>query len=73
MRDIIEKLKGIDKKELSKAIKEAKAYMKTDEGKALAEKIKSGEAIPEAQRDAIVNGLGKNPDIAKTISELLKG
>lgn len=73
MRDIIEKLKSIDKKELSKAIKEAKAYMKTDEGKALAEKIKNGEAIPEAQRDAITKELGKNPDIAKTIADLLKG
>jgi len=73
MKDIIEKLKGIDKKELSKAIKEAKAYMKTDEGKALAEKIKSGEAIPEAQRNEMMKELGKNPDIAKTISELLKG
>ena len=73
MNDIIEKLRGIDKRELSKAIKEAKAYMKTDEGKALAEKIKSGEAISEQQKSSIAKELGKNPDIAKTIADLLKG
>ena len=73
MNDIIEKLRSIDKRELSKAIKEAKAYMKTDEGKALAEKIKNGEAISDEQKSSIAKELGKNPDISKTIAELLKG
>lgn len=73
MKEIIEKLKGIDKKELGKAIKEAKAYMNTDEGKAFAEKIKNGEAISDAQKSSLAKELSKNPDIAKTIAELLKG
>lgn len=73
MKDIIEKLKGMDKKELGKAIKQAKEYMKTDEGKALAEKIKNGEAISEAQRNEMMKEIGKNPDISKTISDFLKG
>ena len=71
--DIIEKLRSMDKKELGKAIKEAKAYMKTDAGKALAEKIKNGDALPREQHDAMMKAIGENPDIAKTISEYLKG
>lgn len=71
--DIIEKLRSMDKKELGKAIKEAKAYMKTDAGKALAEKIKNGDALPREQHDAMMKAIGENPDIAKTISEFLKG
>lgn len=71
--DIIEKLRSMDKKELSKAIKEAKAYMKTEEGKALAEKIKKGDALPREQHDAMMKAISENPDIAKTISDFLKG
>lgn len=63
----------MDKKELGKAIKEAKAYMKTDAGKALAEKIKNGEALPREQHEAMMKAISENPDIAKTISEFLKG
>ena len=47
--------------------------MKTDEGKALAEKIKSGEGIPKTQHMEIMDEINKNPDIAKTIFNLLKG
>lgn len=73
MKDIIEKLKGMDKKELGKAIKQAKEYMKTDEGKALADKIKNGEGIPKEQHAQIMKEISKNPDISKTISDFLKG
>ena len=73
MKDIIEKLKGMDKKELGKAIKQAKEYMKTDEGKALAEKIKKGEGLSKTQHAQIMEEISKNPDISKTISDFLKG
>lgn len=73
MNDIFEKLKGMDKKELSEAVKQAKAFMKTDEGKALAEKIKNGDGIPKTQHMEIMEEINKNPDIAKTIFNLLKG
>ncbi len=73
MKDILDKLKGMDKKELSDAVKQAKAFIKTDEGKALAEKIKSGEGIPKTQHQEIMNEINKNPDIAKTIFNILKG
>lgn len=73
MNDIFEKLKGMDKKELSEAVKQAKAFMKTEEGKALAEKIKSGDGIPKTQHMEIMEEINKNPDIAKTIFNLLKG
>lgn len=73
MNDIFEKLKGMDKKELSEAVKQAKAFMKTEEGKALAEKIKNGDGIPKTQHMEIMDEINKNPDIAKTIFNLLKG
>ena len=53
--------------------RKAKAFIKTDEGKALAEKIKSGEGIPKTQYQEIMNEINKNPDIAKTIFNILKG
>ena len=74
MKDILEKLRGMDKKQLSEAVKQAKAYAETPQGKELVEKIKNGEGgIDPSSKEDIKNQLGKNPEIAKLIFDLLKG
>ena len=74
MKDILDKLKGMDKKELKEAIKQAKAFIETDEGKALAEKIKNGDkAAPKSQYSEIMEEVNKNPEIAQAIFNILKG
>ena len=37
MKEILDKLKGMDKKQLSEAVKQAKAYADTPQGKELVE------------------------------------
>lgn len=72
--DIFEKLKGMDKKELSAAIKKAQEFAKTEEGKQLVEKIRKGEAgIDKSAQEKIVKELSADPDVAKKLSDLLKG
>ena len=72
--DIFEKLKGMDKKELAAAIKKAQEFAKTDEGRALVEKIKKGETgLDKSAQEKLMKEIGANPDIAKKISDLLKG
>ncbi len=72
--DIFEKLKGMDKKELSAAIKKAQEFAKTDEGKAFVEKVKKGEAgIDKSTQEKLMKEIGNNPDIAKKLSDLFKG
>ena len=72
--NILDKLKGMDKRELSAAIKKAQEFAKTEEGKALVEKIKNGEAgIDKSAQEKLMKEIGENPEIAKSISELLKG
>ena len=74
MKDILEKLKGMDKKELSSAIKKAQEFAKTDEGKEFVEKIRKGEAgIDNATQENLKKKLESNPDVVKMISDLLKG
>lgn len=74
MKDILEKLKGMDKGELSAAIKKAQEFAKTNEGKELIEKIKKGEAgIDTATQENLKKKLEGNPDVAKMISDILKG
>lgn len=74
MKDIIEKLKGMDKKELNEAVKQAKAFAETPRGKELVEKIKSGNKdIKNGQYAEIMKEIDKNPDIAKAIFNILKG
>ena len=71
--DIFEKLKGMDKRELSAAIKKAREFAKTDEGKAFVEKIKNGEAgIDKSAQEKLMKELGNNPEVAKKISDLFK-
>ena len=69
MNDFFEKLRGMDKKQLEEAVKQAKAFVKTDEGKAFVEKVKQG----GSEQDNIKKELGKNPEIAKLIFDILKG
>lgn len=72
--DIFEKLKGMDKKELSEAIKKAREFAQTDEGRQFVEKIKKGEAgIDKSTQEKIAKEIGANPDLAKKLSDLLKG
>ena len=72
--DIFEKLKGMDKKELSAAVKKAQQFAKTDEVRDLINKIKNGNAgIDKSTQEKLMQEIGKNPDIAKTLSDLLKG
>ena len=69
MNDFFEKLKGMDKKQLEEAIRQAKAFAATDEGKAFVEKVKQG----GAEQENVKKQLGKNPEIAKLIFDILKG
>ncbi len=72
--DIFEKLKGMDKKELSEAIKKAREFAKTDEGRDFVEKIKKGEAgIDKSAQEKLAKEIGNNPDLVKKLSDLFKG
>ena len=74
MKDIIEKLKGMDKKELGQAINQAKAFAQTPEGKELVQKVKNGNIdTKNSQYAEIMKEVEKNPDIAKAIFNILKG
>lgn len=74
MKDIIEKLKGMDKKELGEAVKQAKAFVDTPQGKELIGNIKSGNMdVKNSQYAEIMKEIDKNPDIAKAIFNILKG
>lgn len=78
MKDIIEKLKSMDKAELSEAVKKAKAFAATDEGRELVEKIKKGEGaqqlgIDGKQQKEIMKDLNANSSIAKLIFDILNG
>lgn len=74
MKEILEKIKGMDKKQLSDAIKQAKEFAATPQGKELVEKIKKGETgINKTQHAEIMEQINKNPDIAKAVFDILKG
>ncbi len=74
MKDIIEKLRGMDKKELNEAVKQAKAFADTPQGRELVGKLKSGNMdIKNSQYAEIMKEIDKNPDIAKAIFNILKG
>lgn len=72
MKDILEKLKNMDKKELSEAINKAKAFAETPKGKELVAEIKNS-GLKKTQHAEIMEKLEKNPDIAKAIFDILKG
>jgi len=75
--DILSILKGLDKKGLDDAVKKAQDFSRTDEGRKIVEKLKSGESINgvslEGEGKKIMEELGKNPEVLKKLKELLKG
>ncbi len=78
MKDIIDKLKSMDKEQLDAAVKQAKEFAKTDAGQELVRKIKSGDGmqdfgIDKEKQNNIKKELEKNPHIAKTIFDILNG
>lgn len=78
MKDIINMLNKIDKKELGDAIKKAQEYTKTQEGQKLIEKLKKGEAIDgipvsSEEQNKLISQLSKNPAAAKVIADILNG
>ena len=70
MKDILEKLKTMDKSQLKNAVKQAKAFASTPEGKDFVEKVKSSGGAESMQKDDIMKEIGKNPEIAKMISDI---
>ena len=70
MKDIFEKLKNMDKAQLKNALKQAKAFAATPEGKDFVEKVKSSGSAGGLQKENVMEEIGKNPDLAKMISEI---
>ena len=78
MKDILEKLKSMNKTELNEAVKQAKDFVATDAGKELVEKIKKGEGIQQlgidsAKQKEMMQELNSNSSIAKLIFDVLNG
>ncbi|MBE7054924.1 MAG: hypothetical protein E7392_02280 [Ruminococcaceae bacterium] len=78
MKDILEKLKSMNKAELNEAVKQAKDFAATDAGKELVEKIKKGEGIQQlgidsAKQKEMMQELNSNSSIAKLIFDVLNG
>jgi len=78
VKDILEKLKSMNKAELNEAVKQAKDFAATDAGKELVEKIKKGEGIQQlgidsAKQKEMMQELNSNSSIAKLIFDVLNG
>lgn len=78
MKDIIDKLKSMDKEQLDEAVKKAKEFARTPQGQELVQKIKNGDGmqnlgIDKEKQNNIKKELEKNPHIAKTIFDILNG
>ena len=78
MKDIMDMLRRMDKKQLDDMMKKAQEYVKTPEGRELAEKLRKGETpgmlpLGTAQQNEMLSRLSKNPDVAKKIAEILEG
>lgn len=72
MKDILDKLKGMDKNQLEDMVKQAKVFAETPKGKELVAEIKSS-GLKKTQHAEIMEKLEKNPDVAKAIFDILKG
>ena len=72
MSDFNDFLKGIDNKTLAEGIRRAQEYSKTEEGKKMISKLKSGESIKGVDRKALENAFRKNPEFLKKINDILK-
>ena len=78
MKDIINMINKMDKKELGEAVKKAQEFSKTKEGQQVIEKLKKGEAIEglpvtSEEQNKLISQLSKNPAVAKKIADILSG
>lgn len=71
MKEIIDKLKSMDKAELDAAMQKAKKFAQTPQGQELVQKLKDGKGTP--QQEKAMKELGKDPNIAKLIFDILNG
>ena len=71
MKEIIDKLKSMDKAELDAAMQKAKKFAQTPQGQELVQKLKDGKGTP--QHEKAMKELGKDPNIAKLIFDILNG
>lgn len=78
MKDILEKLKSMDKEQLEAAVKQAKEFAKTPQGQELVRQIKSSEGLKEYgidknKQENMMKEIKKDPHIAQTIFDILNG
>lgn len=71
MKEIIDKLKSMDKAELDAAMQKAKKFAQTPQGQEFVQKLKDGKGTP--QQEKAMKELGKDPNIAKLIFDILNG
>ena len=73
--NIADILKGMNKSQLEAAVAKAKEFAATDKGKEVMEELKTTGTVKGIDGDAgkIIEELKKNPDIAKKISDILRG
>ena len=73
--NIADILKGMNKSQLEAAVAKAKEFAATEKGKEIMEELKTTGKVKGVDGDAgkILEELKKNPDIAKKISDILKG
>ncbi len=73
--NIADILKGMNKSQLEAAVNKAKEFAATEKGKEIMEELKTTGKVKGVNGDAekILEELKKNPDIAKKISDILKG
>ena len=73
--NIADILKGMNKSQLEAAVSKAKELAATEKGKEILNELKTTGTVKGLGSDAekIVEELKKNPDVAKKISDMLKG
>lgn len=62
-------LKGLDKKALEEAAGKIKEFAKTDKGKEMIEKLKSGEKVGGVSKEDVLNALKQNPELLQKLKE----
>lgn len=72
MQNFNDFLKGIDNKTLAEGIKRAQEFSKTEEGKKMISKIKSGESVKGIDRASLEKAFKDNPALMNKINDLLK-
>lgn len=73
--NIADILKGMNKSQLEAAVSKAKELAATEKGKEILNELKTTGTVKGLGSDAekIIEELKKNPDVAKKISDILKG